>query len=568
MPLSQARNELRKNLFFHKNYDPRVDEPIQKKINEKIYKLNSVETINKKIQTKTMNLLQMTLSWNKNFKQNRSKLMMILSKLQPIQEELLVKNHPQQFKIKVKVYSKTNSHPIQNILNDRNLNLSSSSSSTSQNSKKTKGLSQNVSPHHKILNLSQIQNIQDISAQVLKKYAPKNLQSNPSMRLKELENMLDMGYSKNEILKQLEMQKDGQDHSLYSKIDSEKKLLQPKYIQPKLKILLSKQYKDVFTLERLHLKRLSPIKFFQKYSEIIDKYINPDLTSDDQTSLIRNKLKDILKKQHRKVQRKESKIFNFQNESFDEGISFMKQNTLNSSSVGGSPVRRNFLEENKQFMSTFNRQPRKNRRYEQDAVSLDSSNLKFPLFIKNASSVSYDNTLNSTFNKLEQTSFTKENKSLIKLQNTSIDSIKIFKSSDQLQKIRMIKEQCESQVNLTNTKSMQHQFKHYDLIKEQLNQHSLLLQNSVTNLQNLQQLGEIDSKYEDVKQDVLLEQNSNERDFMEQDNLDKYFVDNKKNSLYIARYAKRRQLWKPDQLKLNRKVKIAENYNQLLSQQK
>ena len=41
--LSHARMELRKNQFFHKEYDPKHEEAIQKRINDKIYQLNSFE---------------------------------------------------------------------------------------------------------------------------------------------------------------------------------------------------------------------------------------------------------------------------------------------------------------------------------------------------------------------------------------------------------------------------------------------------------------------------------------------------------------------------------------------
>ncbi len=41
--ISKARNELRKQEFFHKDYDPKLDEPTQRVINDKIYTVNSKE---------------------------------------------------------------------------------------------------------------------------------------------------------------------------------------------------------------------------------------------------------------------------------------------------------------------------------------------------------------------------------------------------------------------------------------------------------------------------------------------------------------------------------------------
>lgn len=41
--ISEARNELRKHYFFHKDYKPEMDEPTQRLVNNKIYTLNSEE---------------------------------------------------------------------------------------------------------------------------------------------------------------------------------------------------------------------------------------------------------------------------------------------------------------------------------------------------------------------------------------------------------------------------------------------------------------------------------------------------------------------------------------------
>lgn len=41
--LSEARNELRKHHFFHKEYEPRIDGKQQRPVNNKIYALNSRE---------------------------------------------------------------------------------------------------------------------------------------------------------------------------------------------------------------------------------------------------------------------------------------------------------------------------------------------------------------------------------------------------------------------------------------------------------------------------------------------------------------------------------------------
>lgn len=43
LTISQARNELRKHLFFHKEYDPKKDEECQKIVNSKVYRLNTEE---------------------------------------------------------------------------------------------------------------------------------------------------------------------------------------------------------------------------------------------------------------------------------------------------------------------------------------------------------------------------------------------------------------------------------------------------------------------------------------------------------------------------------------------
>lgn len=58
--------------------------------------------------------------------------------------------------------------------------------------------------------------------------------------MKELENLLDLGYSKKDILEQMEVKKEKSLNSLnFSKNNSEIKLIKNNY-QPKLKILLSK----------------------------------------------------------------------------------------------------------------------------------------------------------------------------------------------------------------------------------------------------------------------------------------------------------------------------------------
>ncbi len=58
--------------------------------------------------------------------------------------------------------------------------------------------------------------------------------------MKELENLLDMGYSKKDILERMEVKKETSLNSLnFSKNNSEIKLIKNNY-QPKLKILLSK----------------------------------------------------------------------------------------------------------------------------------------------------------------------------------------------------------------------------------------------------------------------------------------------------------------------------------------
>ena len=40
---SLARNEIRKQYYFHKDYNPSLDEPSRRQLNQKIYLPNSVE---------------------------------------------------------------------------------------------------------------------------------------------------------------------------------------------------------------------------------------------------------------------------------------------------------------------------------------------------------------------------------------------------------------------------------------------------------------------------------------------------------------------------------------------
>lgn len=41
--VADARNLLRKNIFFHKEYEPNLDDPLKKLISQKIYTINSEE---------------------------------------------------------------------------------------------------------------------------------------------------------------------------------------------------------------------------------------------------------------------------------------------------------------------------------------------------------------------------------------------------------------------------------------------------------------------------------------------------------------------------------------------
>ena len=65
-------------------------------------------------------------------------------------------------------------------------------------------------------------------------------------------------------------------------------------------------------------------------------------------------------------------------------------------------------------------------------------------------------------------------------------------------------------------------------------------------------LGEA-SSFEAVRDDILLQQEQIQKGFMELETLQKYVSDNKNNSMFIAKYAKRKELWMPDKLRITKR---------------
>ncbi|CDW88427.1 UNKNOWN [Stylonychia lemnae] len=398
----------------------------------------------------------------------------------------------------------------------------------------------------KHLQIDQLNRIQEISENTLKKYAPNNFASNTSLKLRELENLLDLGYSKQEIIKQMQIEADPENNNKgtynFSKNDSEIKLIKQGQ-QPKLKILLSKQYRNIFQLEKPSFKKMSPSKFFSKYNEIVERYVSPDLDDQHQADIIRSKLRELIT-----FKRKKRSLADF---SMSRQDSQQGQHQLHKSQVSGQGrVNINFQQVKNPLMNEL----LKSQRVKSVRNSIENSQF---------SSIDTSKFINNSLSKINSVSDSTKFLSVIPTNRVGSQNKYNHRRNESFSKIMSIQQSCESQIQLSQNTVKD--FKSFEKKQSQLQEESLILQSSIHNLQNLQMLGDNSQNFEEIKQDVAFECQQDKEQQMDNETLDKYITDNKKNSLFIARYAKRRQLWKPEKFKYSRKVKIAENYDQLLS---